>query len=449
MPKIFISYRRQDSSGETTHIYEYLEKQFGRDQVFMDVDTIPPGVDFRKHLHAAVARCDVVLAVIGRDWLKRHGLFGKRRLDHPRDFVRIEIEAALQRDIRLIPVLVRDAAMPGPGDLPASIRDLAFRNAVQVRAGRDFRIDISRLIQALEAVTPQPEAPTPAPPRPEEPPAEAPPDVPPTASPAKPATVTSSQTRTASRPMVEPPVPSPPAEAAQAGEVITNSIGIKMVLIPAGEFLMGSPDSDEDADTWEKPQHRVKITRPFYLGVYPVTQEEYERVMGKNPSDFKGDRQRPVETVSWNDAAEFCRRLSEKEGKTYRLPTEAEWEYACRAGRTTKWCFGDSQSQLADYAWYDDNSGGTTHPVGEKKPNAWGLYDMHGNVYEWCDDWYDEDYYSASPAADPKGPDSTAYRVLRGGSWDFDPWVTRSADRGWDAPDDRSLYFGFRLARTP
>ncbi len=435
MPKIFISYRREDTSYQTTTIYEFLRSRFGEEDVFMDVDTIPAGVDFREYLHEAVSGCDVLLAVIGEHWLVDRQ--GNRRLEDARDFVRIELEAALQRHIRLIPVLVGDTTMPGPGDLPESIQDLAFRNAVQVRPGRDLRPDIRRLIRELEAPVSRPKRPAAAPPQPEASAAETP-------SPAR-----QRVSRSASRPMVEPPVPSPPAEAAQAGEVITNSIGIKMVLIPAGEFLMGSPDSDEDADTREKPQHRVKITRPFYLGVSPVTQEEYERVMGKNPSGCKGDRQRPVETVSWNDAAEFCRRLSEKEGKTYRLPTEAEWEYACRAGRTTKWCFGDSQSQLADYAWYDDNSGGTTHPVGEKKPNAWGLYDMHGNVYEWCDDWYDQDYYSASPAADPKGPDSTAYRVLRGGSWFDFPGLSRSAYRDWDSPVFRYHGYGFRLARTP
>ena len=195
MPKIFISYRRQDSSGETTHIYEYLEKQFGRANVFMDVDTIPPGVDFRQYLQDAVSDCDVVLVVIGLDWLVDRS--GNRRLDHPRDFVRIEIEAALQRDIRVVPVLVHDAPMPGPRDLPESIRDLAFRNAAQVRAGRDFRTDITRLIRALEAVTPQPEA--------------------------------------------------------SPGEVITNSIGMRMALIPAGEFMMGSPDSDPYTSDSEKP----------------------------------------------------------------------------------------------------------------------------------------------------------------------------------------------------
>ena len=210
---------------------------------------------------------------------------------------------------------------------------------------------------------------------------------------------------------------------------------------------MGSPDSDDDAYDNAHPQHRVKIAKPFYLGVTEVTQEQYERVMGENPSEFKDEPQCPVERVSWEDAEKFCERLSEKEGKTYRLPTEAEWEYACRAGSTTKWCFGDSESQLGDYAWYDDNSDSTTHPVGQKKPNGWGLYDMHGNVYEWCGDWYDE--YSDSPSTDPTGPSSGSFRVLRGGSWIDTAGDCRSAGRYRDSPGNGNDLLGFRVSLVP
>jgi len=171
----------------------------------------------------------------------------------------------------------------------------------------------------------------------------------------------------------------------------TNSIGMRLVLIPPGEFQMGSPAGDGVASSDEKPHHNVRITKPFYLGVCEVTQEQYERVMAQNPSRFKGDPQRPVGYVSWTGAAEFCRKLSEKEGVTYRLPTEAEWEYACRAGTTTRYCFGDDEASLGEYAWYGSVG---RYPVGEKTPNAWGLCDMHGNVWEWCADWYDADYYA-------------------------------------------------------
>jgi formylglycine-generating enzyme required for sulfatase activity len=157
----------------------------------------------------------------------------------------------------------------------------------------------------------------------------------------------------------------------------------------------------------------------------------------------------PVVNVTWNDAVAFCEWLSRKEGKTYRLPTEAEWEYACRAGSTTKWCFGDTESQLGDYAWFRSNSENVTHPVGGKRPNAWGLQDMHGNVWEWCADWYENDYYGSSPPDDPNGPSSGTYRVLRRGSWGDNARYARSSGRDRSHPDDRDLNLGFRAARTP
>ena len=217
----------------------------------------------------------------------------------------------------------------------------------------------------------------------------------------------------------------------------------EMVLIPAGEFLMGSDAGDSD----EKPEHRVRITKPFYLGKYEVTQEQWAAVMGNNPSRFQGPKN-PVEQVSWDDCQEFCRRLSAKEGKEYRLPTEAEWEYACRAGSTGEYCFGDEGSRLGEYAWYLSNSQRETHAVGQKRPNAWGLYDMHGNVWEWCADHYDQDYYRNSPVDDPQGPSGGAYRVNRGGSWVSTAGFCRSANRGRNSPGIRGNSLGFRLARV-
>ena len=177
---------------------------------------------------------------------------------------------------------------------------------------------------------------------------------------------------------------------------------------------------------------------------YEVTQEQYEKVMGNNPSRFKGSRN-PVEKVRWNDAVAFCRKLSDQEGVEYRLPTEAEWEYACRAGTTTRYSFGDDKSQLGKYAWFGGNSGGETHPVGQKLPNIWGLYDMHGDVYEWCQDWYGR-YERGRVISDPTGPASGKLRVLRGGAFAGRPLYVRSANRGDDLPVYRA--FGFRLART-
>jgi formylglycine-generating enzyme required for sulfatase activity len=170
--------------------------------------------------------------------------------------------------------------------------------------------------------------------------------------------------------------------------------------------------------------------------------------MGENPSEFKGTNN-PVETVSWEDAVAFCKKLSElpeekAAGRVYRLPTEAEWEYACRAGSTTRFGFGDSDSQLGPYALFDENSARTTHPVGGKTSNAWGLYDMHGNVWEWCADWKDD--YSTSAVTDPAGPATGSHRVLRGGSWLFEAAFCRSADRYRSAPSNRDFYLGFRVA---
>jgi formylglycine-generating enzyme required for sulfatase activity len=194
----------------------------------------------------------------------------------------------------------------------------------------------------------------------------------------------------------------------------------------------------------------VTLTKPFYIGVYEVTNAQWKRVMGTVPSRWKG-ADLPVGNVGWDDANEFCRRLSalpeEKQaGRVYRLPTEAEWEYACRAGTTTKWSFGDDESRLGDYAWFDGNSGNGTHPVGKKKPNAWGLFDMHGNVTEWCNDWLGD--YAKGAVTDPQGPSQGSHRVYRGGSWLYTAGDCRSAFR-WIVPSLRIGILGFRLALSP
>jgi formylglycine-generating enzyme required for sulfatase activity len=213
-----------------------------------------------------------------------------------------------------------------------------------------------------------------------------------------------------------------------------DGVTMKLALIRPGKFMMGE----------EKDRHEVALSKPFYMGVTEVTQAQYQAVMGTNPSTFKGETN-PVEIVSWNDATEFCKKLSEKTRRAVRLPTEAEWEYACRAGTATAFSFGDAGSALGDYAWYTSNSGSTTHPVGQKKPNAWGLYDMHGNVWEWCADWYGD--YPKVAVTDPQGAASGASRVLRGGSWDYNPDVCRAAYRFNFSPVSRRNYgYGFRVA---
>lgn len=259
---------------------------------------------------------------------------------------------------------------------------------------------------------------------------------------------------------------------------ISPSTGMKFQKIPAREFMMGCSTGDASCDNTEKPLHKVKITQPFYIGIYEVSQEEYQKIMGKNPSGFgrfqecifwnvicteAREQNLPVEGVSWQDAVKFANELSKRDGlepvydinyqriegkKGYRLPTEAEWEYAARAGSTTKYYFGDDADKLGDYAWYSNNSDKKTHPVGQKKPNSFGLYDIHGNVWEMCEDWFDNSYYKQfenKAAVDPKGPEEGSYRVDRGGSWnDFQRDVSVS-NRGYWLPELRYDDIGFRL----
>jgi formylglycine-generating enzyme required for sulfatase activity len=232
------------------------------------------------------------------------------------------------------------------------------------------------------------------------------------------------------------PSPKKPSPAEPETKVAPESGREGMVLIPTGTFVMGSNDGESD----EKPAHQVTVSG-FYMDKTEVTQEQYERVMGNNPGTFKGCPTCPAEMVSWNDAKAYC----EKVGK--RLPTEAEWEYAARAGSTTKYSWGDSMN--GDYAWYYDNANSKTHPVGQKRPNAGGMYDMIGNVWEWCADWYDEKYFLSSPASNPQGPATGSCRVLRGGSWYGSDVIMRSANRLKGVPDNRLNRYGFRCAAQP
>jgi len=232
---------------------------------------------------------------------------------------------------------------------------------------------------------------------------------------------------------------------------ITNTIGMKLKEIPAGTFMMGSPVTEKD-HTSDEIQHTVTISKAFYMQTTEVTQEQWKAVMGTEPWKVKKYvKEGPnyaASCVSWDDAVEYCKKLSEKEGKTYRLPTEAEWEYACRAGTETAWSFGDDEKDHGDYAWYDKNARDEkyAHQVGLKKPNAFGLYDMHGNVWAWCSDYYERDY-EHSPEKDPTGPTSGSERVYRGGSWIGPTRGTRSAARGIIDAGYRGAISGFRLVR--
>ena len=257
----------------------------------------------------------------------------------------------------------------------------------------------------------------------------------------------------------------PKTPSANDNEIV-NSIGVKLTRIPAGKFTMGSPKGELHRNA-DETQHEVAITKPFYIGVFEITQGEYQKIMGVNPSFFcqNGPGQRrvenqntspyPVERVSWLDAVEFCKKLSKKEGKTYRLPSEAEWEYACRAGTTTVFNVGNNfNSNLANinglsYSSYGKEEAGpfwrSTAKGGDYKENAFGLFDMHGNVHEWCSDLYGEDYYAKSPKEDPTGPAEGAERVLRGGAWPSSAKACRSAARNHLPPEEKNYTSGFRV----
>lgn len=223
---------------------------------------------------------------------------------------------------------------------------------------------------------------------------------------------------------------------------LINSIGMEFMRIPAGEFMMGSEESDR-----EKPVHKVTISKAFYLGVYPVTQQEWKAVMKNNPSNFNGENL-PVERVSWKDVQEFIKKLNENESTNkYRMPSEAEWEYAARTGMTTKYSFGDDESKLGIYAWYIENSGGRTHDVGKKEPNQWGLHDMHGNVQEWVQDSWHENYNGAQVDGKSWEGGDGSYHVIRGGSWNRSAGGCRSALRNFQKSDDPKNFLGFRLVR--
>jgi formylglycine-generating enzyme required for sulfatase activity len=374
--RIFISYRREDSAGYAGRIYDRLVTEFGFEQVFFDIDTIPPGDDFVEVLSEKVESCDVLLAVIGKSWLTVTDPAGRPRIQNPEDFVAIEIGAALKRKVRVIPVLVGAGRMPISSELPEELTALARRQA--------HELPDKGFIGALESLFP----------------------------------------------VLRKPLSVATQEA--GAKKVNPKDGLTYVWIPPGSFMMGCSPGDDEGTNRERPSHRVEITKGFWIGETPVTQAAYQRVIGSNPSHFKGP-QRPVENVSWDDATAYCRAVG------MRLPTEAEWEYAARAGSTAA-RYGD----LDDIAWYDKNSQQKTHDVKGKRPNAWGLYDTLGNVWEWVADWFDETAYIRGETRDPRGPIDGKDRVVRGGSWDYNSRVVRASYRSWDVPAERYGNLGFR-----
>ena len=516
MVGIFISYRRGEAEGQARALSAELQTFYGRGSVFIDVDSIGPGRDFRIALLKSIESCDAFLALIGPGWLDAKDAEGRRRLDDPKDFVREEIAVALTRDIPVVPILLQNVSMPRAENLPDDLKELAFRNAFELRHSR-WHADVRDLVERLGSVSPALAFPQ--------------------------LSAASGQSEEAGRirrprwlnrrtavgaaaagaiavgsAVVAPPIlrwaskASKPSLRAisfdfatvdekgghlamQKGtasvftEPLSSDVGVMMVSIPEGSFVMGSPQSEPERRANEGPQRHVRL-RTFFIGSSPVTQRQWAavvanpkasslRTLDPDPSFFKG-ADLPVETISWNEAAEFCRRVGELTGRDYRLPTEAEWEYACRAGSTGPFSFGPTITpQLANYCGVggavcgDSNGGsiasdeydgatyhsgaygqgpvgifrGTTTVAGTFPPNRFGLYDMHGDVWEYCQDVATPNYSQALS-------DGSAYvsgdgdRILRGGSWSHNPAICRAAYRDQIAPDNRGWQgrIGLRLA---
>jgi formylglycine-generating enzyme required for sulfatase activity len=372
--RIFISYRREDTAPYAGRIYDRLVTEFGFGQVFFDIDTIPAGDDFVEVLAEKVESCDVLLAVIGKSWLTIADAAGRPRIQNPDDFVAIEIGAALRRNVRVIPILVGGGRMPRTAELPEALAMLARRQA--------HELPDKGFIRAVEELF---------------------------------------------------PVLAKSGGALQAGtKKINPRDSLTYIWIPPGTFMMGCSPGTVSCDDHEKPSHQVEISKGFWIGETPVTQEAYQRLMGWNPSGFEGP-QRPVEKVSWDEASRFS------EAAGVRLPTEAEWEYASRA-ESSEVRYGD----VSEIAWHRDNSQKETHDVKSKRPNGWGLFDMLGNVEEWVADWFDESYYARSEIRDPAGPKNGISKVVRGGSWNVIPARTRASKRKGFDPTSRLTDLGFR-----
>ena len=435
MPNVFISYRRSDSAYPAQYIYETLASHFGEESVFLDVDNIPIGVDFHEYLDNAVSKCDVLLTVIGERWLNTTNEVGERRLDDPDDFVRIEIESALSRGIPVIPVLIENATMPKAADLPESLGLLCRRNAAELRPGRDFRKHLDKIVEGIHdtfrhhllekgmldgGIDFD-------------------------------HTIISSDVRIKDAAQYSKSLRG--IRPGQAWEA--NRLKIPFCWCPPGRFTMGGL-LDEKV---RQKAVEVALTSGFWIGKYPVTQGQWLGLMGitrwSGKKFFKKGDTFPAPYISWQDATNFCSKLTEEErqdgrlpsGWQYILPTEAQWEYACQAGATSRFFFGDDESELGDYAWYKDNTNDIgeeyAHEVGQKKPNAWGLYDVLGNVSEWCLDWYQEDLPGGN---DPCVSMGGSNRVYRGGSWYSNSGFCQSGFRYWATPSFRDYYLGFRVA---
>lgn len=441
MSKIFINYRRSDSAGYAGRLYDRLVKHFGADHLFMDIDQIEPGEDFVEVLQKKLQAVQVAVVLIGKSWLDSKDETGQRRLDNPDDWVRIEIATLLERKIRVIPVLVGGAVIPRSSQLPESLILLARRQAFEISDTR-FHSDVDKLIQTLEKIIPS--QPAQLPPKPNL------------------DTFGSSEPDDAKHLKLTDALHSPAQKLSrsaieQSESVFVQDFEPQMVRIPPGTFIMGSPESEAGRSSAEGPQRKVTLAYPFEIGRYEVTFAQYDAfakdTKRKLPHDVGwGCGDRPVINVSWHDAQAYVKWLSDKTGKKYRLPTEAEWEYVARAGTTTAYWWGEAigKNNAVCDGCGSQWDGKQTAPVGSFKPNAFGVYDTAGNVWEWTQDCWHDDYTDApidgSAWLEKNGGDCSR-RVVRGGSWDDIPQDLRSALRFRYYAVGSSSSIGFRVAR--
>jgi len=450
--QIFISYRREDTGYAAKFLHERLAQEFGRDLVFIDVDAIAPGKDFEAELQDAISRCNVFLALIGSRWLEARDKSGMRRLDDPADLVRNEIATALSLGVRsIVPVLFDGTPIPERASLPQEIRELLLRQSMTVRQTH-LENDIDQLIAALK-----PEASKPGSPRPI-------------------AVIVGARDERQVRHLI-------PGNG-RAEWFKDLSVGPEMVVIPAGSFLMGAPKEERGSRKNERPQITVKIPMPFAVSRKAVSVLEFGQFCraaqhypvggaiyssgGKplfdadknygNPGFKQGD-DHPVVCVNWYDAKAYVQWLCEKTGQVHRLLSSSEWEYACRAGTTTPYWWGKTLSRHRA-RWGDDGILGLpsfrrgTVPTDSFESNPWGLYQMHGNVDEWCEDTIEESY-SGWPTDGSAWQGGTTWtleqsplRTIRGGAWNHNANVLRSAYRSGTFATERNNEIGFRVART-
>jgi formylglycine-generating enzyme required for sulfatase activity len=468
--KVFISYRREDAKWPAREIYGALKRVLPADHVFMDIDSIPIGVDYVEFLEGWVDRCDIMLALIGAGWADAvDPETGRRRLENPNDFVRIEVRKGLARGIPVVPILLDGARPPGAAQLPDDLVRLARRNAEFIDH-RTVDTDVDRLIRRLRLT---------------EQPAQAAPSKPVVASPTVASVEAEGRIKVDATFIEGAPSGWFKPGAGKSEWFKDHEAGPEMVVVPAGSFTMGSPADEPDRESWqESPQHKVVIAQPFAVARHAITCGEFaafvtatgheiregarvrkddqwvrDPKMSWRAPGFVQDESHPVVCINWHDAKAYAAWLSQITGKPYRLLSEAEREYVTRASTTTPFWWGSSITP--DQANYDGSvayqgGGGkgewrkSTAPIGSFQANPWGLFNVHGNVWEWCEDvWHDN--YSGAPvdgAAWLQDGD-VSLRVVRGGSWSSNPHQDlRAAYRGWLASDFRGNAIGFRLART-